>query len=471
MKILVFTINPIFPDKVTGGASKHLYYIINYLGNQGHQVEVLCPKTEDLSSPFSFGKNIRVYPELGFSLPFPQPYAVSGPELSLITQRIIQRLESADRFYIHDGEWLIPDIYEHVPTVVSFRDNIYPESVLGTFIGKPDEVISVSDYSGDVIKNTAGLYFPGLQNRLHTVTNGIDFDFFRSVDPSSLANRLGLDLANEIILLHPHRPEEGKGLAETIQVVNRLVNKQGMKNIKVLIPEWIGSMISSGDSAFYNTMMRLMQDLGVDKYFKFVPWLPIERMPELYSLGNVTLCLGNIVEAFGNVAYESLACGTPSIVSRVGVHRTLLADDLIDKVHFGDIDAAVDCVMKIVNNKNLNLSGVIEEMKSKLDFRKQVEAYAKIIFETKKRERLTYSPLKLGDNQYYRLPPWCYFKDGFIFHDFHGRFENTPELASILQGSTSIRKSDALEAGIEQNIWEQWIDKTWIIPSIDGKEK
>jgi glycosyltransferase involved in cell wall biosynthesis len=464
MKIIVFTINPIFPDKVTGGASKHLYYIINYLGNQGHNVEVLCPSTDEVNSSFSFTENVKVYPELNFSLPFPQPYAISPPQLSLMTQRISQRLQDADRFYIHDGEWLVPDVYDHLPTVASFRDNIYPESILGTFIGKPDEIITVSEYSGSVIENTAGLYFPGLKKRLITVINGIDFDFFKPVDPSDLAIRLGLDLENEIILLHPHRPEEGKGLAETIRVVKRLVHKHGLKNVKVLIPEWIGSMISVGDSDFYNRMMRLMQDLDVDKNFVFVPWLPIERMPELYCLGDVTLCLGNIVEAFGNVAYESLACGTPSIVSRVGVHRTLLSDDLIEKVHFGDIDDAVDRILRIIKSKDQDLTKTINVMKSKMDLRNQVKSYGNIILECRKRERLVFSSPAIDDQQTYTLPPWCYFKDDFIYHDFLGRFENASELASLKNKMNSFTKVDAIKAGINEATWSQWIEKTWIIP-------
>ena len=466
MKIVVFTINPIFPDKVTGGASKHLYYIIKYLGNQGHQVEVLCPKTDELNAPFAFTENVRVFPDLNFSLPFPQPYAISPPQLSLMTQRISRRLKDADRFYIHDGEWLIPDIYDDLPTAVSFRDNIYPESILGTFIGKPDEIISVSEYSGAVIENTAGLFFPGLKERLHKVINGIDFDFFKPVDPSGLANRLGLDLEKDIILLHPHRPEEGKGLAETIRVVNRLVHKHGLENVKALIPEWIGSMVSIGDSAFYNRMMHFMQDLDVDKNFIFVPWLPIERMPELYSLGDVTLCLGNIVEAFGNVAYESLACGTPSIVSRVGVHRTLLSDDLIDKVHFGDIDDAVDRILAIIKNQDPDLDKVIEAMKSKMDLSEQVKSYGRIILDCQKRERLSFSAQVFRDQQAYTLPPWCYFREDFIYHDFDGQFENASELASLIKSLKSFTKSEAIETGVTEKIWDQWVENTWIIPSL-----
>lgn len=91
-------------------------------------------------------------------------------------------------------------------------------------------------------------------------------------------------------------------------------------------------------------------------------------MPAFYSLGRVTLCLGNFVETFGNVAYESLACNTPSIVARVGVHRTLLPDHLIDKVDYGDIDGAVDCVLSI-------LAGDVEKQSASLTYLKNTSTF------------------------------------------------------------------------------------------------
>jgi glycosyltransferase involved in cell wall biosynthesis len=470
MKITVFTINPIFPGKVTGGASKHLYYITRFLGDQGHQVEVICPESDELGSSFILHDNVEVFPELSFNLPFPQPYAVSPPDLSLIVSRISKRLTNADRLYIHDGEWLIPDVYADIPTIASFRDNIYPESVLGTFVGKPDAIITVSDYSRAVIQNTAGLFFPDLSERMYTVINGIDFDFFKRVDPSNLARRLGLNPEEDIILLHPHRPEQGKGLAETIRVANRLVHKHGLSQIKVLIPEWIGSMVSSGDSIYYNEMMHLIQDFELIDNFKFVPWLPVDRMPELYSLGNITLCLGNIVEAFGNVAYESLACGTPSIVSRVGVHRTLLPDELIEKVHFGDVDEVVAHVLAILDGKEWHPNRVLEELKAKMNIQKQVQSYSDIIINCNKQDPLQFTPVDSTRRTTYKLPPWVYFKEDFIYHDFRGKFENASELANLVKGSDKFSEETALHDGITQEMWQAWIRKSWIVPAGQLKE-
>ncbi len=464
MKVVIFSINPLFPDLVTGGASKHLFNIANHLGAAGHEVKILCAQPEEQQSPFAWRKNVKVFPTLPFHMPFPQPYAISGADLALIVRQLSEALQDADRFYIHDGEWLIPDVYESIPTVASFRDNIYPESVLGSFVGKADDVICISEFSADVIEHTAGRFFPNLKNRMHLVHNGIDFEAFRPVDAGPLAKELGVDLNENIVLLHPHRPESGKGLPETIQVVHRLVHQHKLSNIRVLVPEWIGSMVSAIDSDFYNKMMQLMADLKVREYFQFIPWMPIDRMPELYSLGDVTLCLGNFVETFGNVAYESLACGTPSVVSRVGVHRTLLPDNLIAKVHFGDTKGAVERVLAILNGNAANEGDVIAYLKEKLGLQRQLSAYREIIVNCEKRERLRFSAPAFSMDQAYTLAPWCYFRGERIYHDFHGLYQQAGALAEFLKESSLIRPSDALNAGISTEEWDSWIEKTWIVP-------
>ncbi|MEA3326425.1 MAG: glycosyltransferase family 4 protein [Chloroflexota bacterium] len=463
MQIVMFSINPLYPDLVTGGASKHLFHIANHLGARGHNVEILCAQTKGKLAPFSWGKNISVFPILPFKLPFPQPYAISGADLAMLITHLVKALQKADRFYIHDGEWLVPDIYESIPTITSFRDNIYPESVLGTFIHKADDVICVSKYSASVIEHTTGQFYPALRERLHQVNNGIDLEVFYDKKTASLADTLRVRPDEDIVLLHPHRPEPGKGLPETIRVVDALVHEYDLTNLKVLIPEWIGEMVSSQDSKFYSAMMTLMSDLGVREYFRFIPWLPMERMPELYSLGDVTLCLGSIVEAFGNVAYESLACGTPCVVARVGAHRTLMPDKLINKVHFGDIASAVEKVKAVLSGDRPPQTEVIAYLRSELDFQRQVNAYADIIENCKKRDRLQFSPERHTPASQFIIAPWCYMDGKRIYHDFHGAFESADLLASVSRNRDTITRIDAEKAGVENEIWDSWIEKTWIV--------
>ena len=463
----MFSINPLYPDRVTGGASKNLFSIACHLGSLCHQVDILCAKTKNSLAQFELCDGVTVYSILPFHLPFPQPYAIGGPELALIAARISEALKNADRFYIHDGEWLIPDVYQEIPTTISFRDNIYPESVLGSFIGKADDVICVSAYSRSVIEYTAGQFFPGLRERIHLVNNGIDLDQFQPSPNADLAKELGLDPQHQFILLHPHRPEPGKGLSETIRVANRLVHRHGVQNLRVLIPEWIGEMVSDGEINFYNRMKQMMVDLDVVDHIQFIRWMRIDEMPKFYSLADVTLCLGNIVEAFGNVAYESLACGTPSIVARAGVHRTLLPEELVDKVHYGDIDDAVQRVMAYFKGKKKPLKPIRAYLKSELNYDKQVESYARIISQSQKREQLKFSPLQPALNQAFMLAPWCYFDGERIYHDFRGGFENSKILAKLINDKEKFTKQEAIQTGVSSELCNEWIELTYIVPVPD----
>jgi len=464
MKIAVFSINPIYPEVVTGGASKHLFHIARHLGEQGHEVEIFCAQAEQSNQPFFWSERVHVSPCLPFHLPFPQPYAVSGPDLALITQRLRAGLRNADRFYIHDGEWLVSDVYQDIPTVSSFRDNIYPESVLGSFVTKADDIICVSPFSAAVIKHSAGSFYPDLKKRINQVNNGIDFSQFLPKDPNPLAEALGVDPKREVILLHPHRPEPGKGLSETIHVVGRLINQAGLTNLRVLVPDWISEMVSGWERDYQTEMLHLMQDLGVRDHFQFIPWLPNERMPELYSLGHVTLCLGSIVEAFGNVAYESLACGTPSIVARIGVHRTLMPDHLIAKVHFGDTETATAKVLDIVRDHPQVKPETMRFLREQLDFQRQVSAYSEIIENCAKRVPLNFRYSEPTSAQPYQLAPWCYLHEDWVFHDFRGIFEPAEDLAKLFQKQAAISKDEAINAGIPRKQWQSWLDSTYLVP-------
>jgi hypothetical protein len=62
------------------------------------------------------------------------------------------------------------------------------------------------------------------------------------------------------------------------------------------------------------------------------------------------------------------------------------------------------------------------------------------------------------------LPPWVYFKEDFIYHDFHGKFENASELAKLVRESDKFSEEVALHEGISQEMWQEWIRKSWIIP-------
>ncbi len=50
-----------------------------------------------------------------------------------------------------------------------------------------------------------------------------------------------------------------------------------------------------------------------------------------------------------------------------------------------------------------------------------------------------------------------------IYHDFHGVFESADILAELFQDRDSISRDDAEDAGVTNETWNSWIEKTWIV--------
>ena len=464
MKIVCFSINPLFPDRVTGGASKHLMAICRYLEQQGHVVSVLCARADANQKPFTFGQHIQVKPELPFHLPFPQPYAVSPGDMAYIAEVVARELKTADRFYVHDGELLLPFLYQDVPTVTSFRDNFYPESILGSFLTQADAIIAVSDFSAQVIKASAGRVFPQLTSRIHTVLNGIDTQVFHPADPEPILRRFGLDAAIHPVILHPHRPEAGKGLLQTILVAEKLVKDYGFTQLRVLVPEWLGEMNGQQETEFHAQISTELHNRGLEDTFIFHPWLKQDEMSAYYSAGSLTLCLGNLVEAFGNVAYESLACGTPSLVAKVGVHRSQLPDALIDKVDYGDVDAAAEVAARILRNRTRVTEERLQQTLSFFSLDQQLASYAEIIESAQKLPALKSHPVVISPKTRFRLAPWCYLSKRGIFHDYHAKYYQIPQLEEWLAENAEISFSSK---GSRLISWEEllhWYQMGILVP-------
>ncbi len=71
-------------------------------------------------------------------------------------------MQQADRFYIHDGEFVFPYVYHDKPTVVGLRDNVYPETIQGAFHFKGHTLIVISEYARQFFLQTVGRFFPEL---------------------------------------------------------------------------------------------------------------------------------------------------------------------------------------------------------------------------------------------------------------------------------------------------------------------
>lgn len=63
---------------------------------------------------------------------------------------------------------------------------------------------------------------------------------------------------------------------------------------------------------------RVYNSLGLNDHVKFLGFLPDEQLPVAYQAAELTVMPSQSLEGFGLAVLESLACGTPTLCTRIG---------------------------------------------------------------------------------------------------------------------------------------------------------
>jgi glycosyltransferase involved in cell wall biosynthesis len=463
VRIVAFSVNPLYSDKVLGGAPRQLRRVTEFLAAQGHEVEVLCTAPPDAGSPFDWDDGVRVNPCLPLKQPFPQPYAVPAYRTATTIDRVARALANADRFYLHDGEFLFPYVYAHVPTVVSLRDNVYPETLLGGFISQGDSLIAISQYSADLYRHTMGRFLDGFADRIVVVANGID-ERFQPEDPAALAEELGVDPKRDYLLLHPHRPDPAKGLEQTIELAHLLVRRYDIQRLKVLVPEWIESAVSVAETDHRIAMRKRIAELGLSEKFVFHRWINVSEMPAYYSLGHMSLALGCYPESFGNVAYESIACATPAVVANVGPHRDQLQANWAIKVEFDAIEDAAERVASALANGERPSDRIRALLRQRFSVDAQVRGYAETILGVVKQPPMPLRTPPPMARTRWRLAPWCYVVRERIYHDFRYEYVRDAGLLWLAETTEPRTLTECQTRGIGFKQLHAWEREGFVVP-------
>jgi hypothetical protein len=224
------------------------------------------------------------------------------------------------------------------------------------------------------------------------------------------------------------------------------------KSVKLLVPIWLDSQISDNEDHEYQSIYRRAKlrahELGISHCLHLHDWIPFDLLPYYYSLGTATLCIGNFVEAFGNVVLESIACGTPCVVSRVGALSDKLPRTLVPSVPFGDIDETVAILEELIRSPFL-----VAEARSYLEkhfpFLGMLESYEKIFESVRMQERLVPScDFSLGPEKQVALPAWCRFDGKGLYHDYLYRRIDDPLVVALAERvGSGISVGELLELG------------------------
>ena len=145
------------------------------------------------------------------------------------------------------------------------------------------------------------------RERISVVPGGVDLDRFRPQGTrQELRQKLGWESDKRIVL-----------------TVRRLAKRMGLESLIEAFAEVAGQfpdvvLYIAGKGGERGALERAVEERGLGARVKFLGFVADEDLPAVYAAADVTVVPSQELEGFGLVTLESLACGTPCLVTPVG---------------------------------------------------------------------------------------------------------------------------------------------------------
>jgi glycogen(starch) synthase len=145
------------------------------------------------------------------------------------------------------------------------------------------------------------------RENISVVPGGVDCERFRGARTQREA-RLQLDLPlDRPIVLAVRRLAPRMGLASLLDAVNEV--RQRVPEVLVLI---------AGKGVLANSLQARIKVLSLERHVRLLGFVPDETLPTAYRAADFSVVPTECLEGFGLVAAESLAAGTPTLVTPAG---------------------------------------------------------------------------------------------------------------------------------------------------------
>ena len=166
-----------------------------------------------------------------------------------------------------------------------------------------DRFIVLSKAFRDVLRTKFGVS----PNRISIVPGGVDLDRFRpTLTPDEARRRLGWP-TDRPILLSVRRLVRRVGLERLVTALDQV--RRDCPDVLLLI---------AGRGPLETTLRAQIQERGLEDHVQLLGFVPDPDLPLAYRAATLSVVPTVALEGFGLVAVESLASGTPPIVTPVG---------------------------------------------------------------------------------------------------------------------------------------------------------
>ncbi len=348
------------------GAGTGIYVdtLAKSLDRKGRQVRVLCSGHCPPSKPysveavlFSNGENNKF--DLDFDIPVFASHPLSkGKKFGELSKTQRQAYIQAFRSKIEDGlSQFRPDIvHVHhgwvIASILAEFDVPYVITLHGT---EYHAFKSYKDYQEDVLRGIHGAEIVvaltedersraieayGLDpERITIITSGTDINMFKplEVDKVSLLRGYSIESVDRPVVFFGGRLTDQKGV-DTLLRAASIYSKTDEKPITLI----------AGDGNLRDDLEKLAAELKLDSVY-FLGAQSHEQMVKLFNVADVA-AMPSIIEAFGLVALEALACGTPVIAGNVGGFSQIVNEQVGYLVKPGDSDTLAEKITTFIRD-------------------------------------------------------------------------------------------------------------------------
>jgi len=205
-----------------------------------------------------------------------------------------------------NGAKLAITIHNSLPIGISAADDgfglLYDIVAGRRFIHAADAITAVSK---DAMESTVPSED---RRRARVIYNGVDWRVFRKmsgrdVHVRSLKEKLG---RGSTLILSTGRLTRQKGQVYLMEAVAGLIRKG--RDVRLLI---------IGRGPMYSQLYRYASRLGMADRFEITSGIPENELPYYYNAADM-FALTSLYEPAGMALLEAMACGVPSVVSRIG---------------------------------------------------------------------------------------------------------------------------------------------------------
>ena len=375
MKVLLINQFPLFG----GGSGIYTKNLAKSLTALGHEVQIIIPentteieKIEGVEiNPVFFKYKEEILGQLPFNFPCFTTHPRSSLTFNQLTDEQLKMYENAFRLkikevieefkpdIIHSGHiWILSSIATefNIPTIVSShgtdilghkewkRFHKYSNKV----IDKCKNIITISESNNEQVLQE----FPKAKSKLVSIVNGYDQDIFykKEYNKEKVLKEIGINKTYDNIVLLSGRLVHVKGIDILLEAA-KIYEKE---NILTLI---------AGEGILHKELEEQAKELNLKNVF-FLGAQTQEKLNKLYNIADITV-LASRYEGLALVILESLACGTPVVVTNIEAMLRFMKKDFGVIVEKENPEALAEGIINTLKEKDkYDTNKIVEYMKN-----------------------------------------------------------------------------------------------------------